>query len=373
MPASSAEIATTVLVTGAMGQVGKRVTQLLLDRGRTVIALDLRNDATQAVSAALVPGTGTLIPAYVDLLDGAGLDALVALHRPDAIVHLAAAVAPSAYKNPRFARRVNVEGTANLVAAARKLEPPPLFAEASSSSVYGSRNPHHHADRLTALTPVNPVDCYGEDKVAAEQVVATSGLPHVALRLGGIISPDMLSTKGPEYDVMMRALPHDNRIHAVDCRDVALAFANAVDRSSTVDGKVLLIGGNESFVLIQSQLEDALMSAIGLGVVGRSGSFAGDPADDHGWGLTDWFDTTEAEQLLSFQQHDWSQTCSWIASSVPARQRTALKVLAPVIRVFMRLRRRLQNRRDRRGTYADPWGLMATTFGTEILAPTDWT
>ena len=33
----------TILVTGAFGQVGKRCVQLLLERGRTVVALDLRN------------------------------------------------------------------------------------------------------------------------------------------------------------------------------------------------------------------------------------------------------------------------------------------------------------------------------------------
>lgn len=37
-----------VLVTGAMGQLGKRVTALLLSRGRTVVALDLRTDKTVA-------------------------------------------------------------------------------------------------------------------------------------------------------------------------------------------------------------------------------------------------------------------------------------------------------------------------------------
>ena len=41
----------TILVTGAFGQVGKRCTQILLDRGRTVIATDLRSDKTVAVQS----------------------------------------------------------------------------------------------------------------------------------------------------------------------------------------------------------------------------------------------------------------------------------------------------------------------------------
>lgn len=53
--------ANTVLVTGAFGQVGKRCTQLLLQRGRTVVAMDLRNDNTAAVATEPPPAA---IPAH---------------------------------------------------------------------------------------------------------------------------------------------------------------------------------------------------------------------------------------------------------------------------------------------------------------------
>ncbi|HWS94343.1 MAG TPA: NAD-dependent epimerase/dehydratase family protein, partial [Mycobacterium sp.] len=43
----------TILVTGAFGQVGKRCTQILLDRGRTVIATDLRTHKTVAAQEEL--------------------------------------------------------------------------------------------------------------------------------------------------------------------------------------------------------------------------------------------------------------------------------------------------------------------------------
>ncbi len=73
----------TILVTGAFGQVGKRCTQILLDRGRTVIATDLRTDATLAVEKELSAGAGTLIPAYVDLLDAPAVRELVVTHQPE--------------------------------------------------------------------------------------------------------------------------------------------------------------------------------------------------------------------------------------------------------------------------------------------------
>ena len=189
------------------------------------------------------------------------------------------------------------------------------------------------------------------------------------MRVGRIISPDALAQAADDdYEVLVRAFPHDNRIHAIDARDAALAFANAVDRVSAVDGKVLLIGGNESYVLQQSELGDDLMQAIGVGRVGTRGLLPGDPADENGWGLTDWFDTSEAQTLLDFQTHDWDQTCRWVAASVPAAQRLIARLLAPVLRARMRRQRLRANKADCRGQYAAPWALIEARYGAAALA-----
>ena len=121
-----------VLVTGAFGQVGTRCTRILLDRGRTVIALDLRTETSEAAAAELSPhaGPGSLIPAFADLLDADAIDTLIATHQPGAIVHLAAVLAPLSYRNPVLSRKVNVGGTENLVAGRRR---------ASRSAVFPSR------------------------------------------------------------------------------------------------------------------------------------------------------------------------------------------------------------------------------------------
>jgi nucleoside-diphosphate-sugar epimerase len=365
----------TILVTGAMGQLGKLVTRILLDRGRTVVALDLSREATRAAAATLqehdARSAGRLVPAFVNLLDAEEVRNVVAAHQPGAIVHLAAIVSPVCYKNPSFARRVNVEGTRNLVDAAKLLPQPPFFVKASSSAVYGSRNPHRGAGRVTPETLVNPVECYGEDKVAAEKLIAASGLRHAMLRLGGIISPDATSSGGPEYMLFMRATPRDNPVHAVDARDAALAFANAVDRADAIDSKVLLIGGNESYVLLQHVLQDDIMQAMGIGRLGATSGLPGDPDDDRGWGLTDWFDTTGAQTLLAFQEHDWSDTLAWIAQAQGA-QRFVMVTIGPILRPVMRTFLAAQRKRERRGRYANPWSLISQRFGAGILAPTDF-
>jgi nucleoside-diphosphate-sugar epimerase len=362
----------TILVSGAMGQIGKRVTGILLDRGAMVVALDLRTEATMSVASTLARqagGSDRFAPVYVDLTDKDAVDALVAERRPDAIVHLAAVVSPVCYRDPELARRVNVLGTANLVSAARRLAVPPFFVQASSSAVYGSRNPYRNIGRLTPETPVNPVDCYGEQKVAAERIVSDSDLPHAVLRIGGIISPDGLGKTGPDYFLLMRATPRDNRLHAVDARDVALAFANAVERADQINGMILLIGGDESYVHTHTGIQDEVFAAIGLGRIGPTINLPGDPDDDGGWGLTDWFDTDVTQRLLQFQEHQWCDTLAWLAESL-GHSRIALRIAGPLVRPVLRGYLALQRRRERRGPYADPWRLVRQTYGPQALART---
>jgi nucleoside-diphosphate-sugar epimerase len=362
----------TVLVTGAFGQVGSRCTEILLSRGRTVVALDLPGDKSVATAEGLArhAAPGTLVPAYADLLDAAAIRALVTEHQPVAIVHLAGILAPTSYRNPKLARKVNVEGTRNVVDAATTLSEPPLFVEASSASVYGSINPYRYPDAITPETRIKPIDQYGEDKVLAEAIVRESGLPYAMLRLGGVISPDGTSTISADHLVLTRATPGDNRMHTVDGRDVALAFANAVDRRDTINGKVLLIAGDDSHQRTQREVEDDMMETMGIGRLGPSASLPGDPEDDRGWAFTGFFDTTESQALLDFQEHDWSQTLTWIRES-QGRTVAVAQVLGPLIRPLVRLLLAVQRKREHRGRYADPWTLIEKKFGPEVLASAD--
>jgi nucleoside-diphosphate-sugar epimerase len=268
--------------------VGKRCTEILLSRGRTVVATDLRTDTVVATVEGLVRGAhpGALTTVYADLLEAAAISDLVAEHEPSAIIHLAGMLSPPSYRNPRLARRVNVEGTTNLVRAAESLSVPPLLVFASSAAVYGSRNPYRYPDRITAQTPVNPIDQYGEGKVLAEAVIQRSALPYALLRLGGVVAPDGAANLNIDYLLLMRATPGDNRLHTVNARDVALAFANAVDRADTINGKALVIAGDETHVHVHRDVEDDMFDAVGIGRLGPKASLPGDPEDGRGWAFT---------------------------------------------------------------------------------------
>jgi hypothetical protein len=156
-------------------------------------------------------------------------------------------------------------------------------------------------------------------------------------------------------------------MHAVDARDVALAFANGIDREATIAGKVLLIGGNESYVKLQRDFEDDMMAGAGVGRLGPSASLPGDPGDDRGWSFTGWFDTTESQALLDYQEHDWDQTLAWVVES-DGHLRIVLRALGPILRPLLRAALILQRRAEGRGPYADPWALIAKKYGPEALA-----
>ena len=99
------------------------------------------------------------------------------------------------------------------------------------------------------------------------------------------------------------------------------------------------------------------MDAVGLGRLGPSASLPGDPGDDRGWSFTGWYDTTEAQALLDFQEHDWSQTLAWIAET-QGRMRTVVRLLSPILRPVLRTVLQVQRRLEGRGPYADPWALI---------------
>ena len=325
----------TVLVTGASGLVGTATVRHLADQGRRVVATDLPTDLTD--------------PRQVqDLLDEVN---------PTAVIHLAAVIPPMCYAKPELARRVNVDATRNLVNAAEAQANPPRFVQASSIAVYGPRNPHRMDTVLTAETPTNPYDVYGQHKVEAEKIVRESELDWVILRLGGVLSTDLGSLPmNPDMIYFESVLPTDGRLQTVDVRDVAHAFAAAT--TSDVVGRTLLIGGDDSHRLRQGEIASATAAAMGL-VGGTPTGRIGDPGDDDGWFATDWMDTATAQDLLKHQHHPWPDMLAEIRRSA-GWKRYPLRIVAPLAREFLK-RQSAYYRQP--GKYADPWDAVRRKWG----------
>ncbi len=343
----------TVLVTGAFGLVGSATVARLAADGRRVVATDLDLPANRKAARRLPAGVAVR---FADLTDAVAVERLVADVAPSVIIHLAAVIPPMCYLRPAVARAVNVDATGHLLAAAERQPSPPRFVQASSIAVYGARNPHRFSDLLTAVTPTNPCDSYGAHKLETENLVHTSALDWVILRLGGVLTVKVAGLMNVDNMYFESLLPTDNRITTVDVREVAAAFAAA--STAPVLGETLLIGGGSSHRLRQGDIAPAIAVAMGL-VGGLSTGLAGDPNDDSAWFATDWIDTTRSQDVLDYQRYSWPDLLAETADQV-RRLRPLLRLAAPVAHRVLQ-RRSAYYRSGRK--YADPWGAIAAKWG----------
>ena len=344
----------TVLVTGGFGLVGSATVRRLAELGRPVVVADLDSPANREAQATLPAG---VTARWVDLTDAEQTAELVADVAPEVIIHLAAIIPPGIYKNRSLARKVNVDATASLVKIAEAQPEPPRFVQASSNAVFGSRNPHRATGPVTADMPLKHSDLYSAHKAQAEEIVRASSLPWVVLRLGGVLSVDPKAIPFSSEALYFESLlPTDGRLHSVDVRDVAWAFAAAT--TADVVGEILLIAGDDSHRRVQGEVGKALAESRGLkgGLVpGRKG----DPNSDDDWFVTDWMDTARAQEALQFQHYSWQDMLNESrAQAGPSRY--VLPLLAPLVRALLKRRGAYWKQP---GQYADPWGAIRRKLG----------
>jgi nucleoside-diphosphate-sugar epimerase len=351
----------TVLVTGAFGLVGSATVRQLAADGRQVVATDLDTPGNRKAAAALPDGVEAR---WADLTDAAQVDHLMSAVSPGAVIHLAAIIPPPIYRIAGVARRVNVGATATLVRAAESQPNPPRFVQASSNAVHGARNPHRVTGPVGADIPPAPSDLYGGHKLEAEELVRSSSLEWVVLRLGGVMSVDpaaMAFTLDALY--FESALPTDGKIHTVDVRDVATAFATAT--TADVAGEILFIGGDETHLLRQGDIGPALAAARGLAGVLPAGR-PGDPDSDADWFVTDWMDTARAQQALAFQHHSWPDMLAEMRRKA-GWKRHPMRLIVPIARKALTRRAAYTGAP---GQYADPWHAIRTRLGEPAIDPT---
>ncbi len=89
------------------------------------------------------------------------------------------------------------------------------------------------------------------------------------------------------------------------------------------------------------------------------GGRPGDPDSDEDWFVTDWMDTSCAQQVLQFQRHSWPDMLAEMGAAAGWR-RYPMRLISPLARQF--LRRRAANR-DSPGRYSHPWGAIRAKLG----------
>ncbi len=164
----------TVLVTGAAGYVGSVVTEVLIDKGFKVIAVDnLSNGNEDAVDDALF---------ITDFADTELLDWAFTTQKIDFVIHLAAlANIPDSIVNPLCTYEENVSKTITLLDKMRQHSVKNILFT-SSAAVFGEPA-YQPIDEQCAKRPIS---AYGRSKLMIEEVLKDCcrayGINHVIFR-----------------------------------------------------------------------------------------------------------------------------------------------------------------------------------------------
>ena len=175
-----------ILVTGGSGFLGELLVQRLLDRGDSVVNIDLQPNPTTHDNLTSIQG---------DLRDRATVEKLFTQHRFDGVIHAAAMLA-HAVKDKKFLWESNVDGTGHVAEAAAKAGVKP-FVFVSTNCLWAK---DFGRPVLESDTP-EPIEIYGQSKAESEKLMlAQAGLNAVVIRTPTIIDAGRLGLLAILFD-----------------------------------------------------------------------------------------------------------------------------------------------------------------------------
>jgi dTDP-4-dehydrorhamnose reductase len=147
--------------------------------------------ATGQIGQALAPRLARMADVVcvgrddVDLANAAAVADIITASKPAIVVNAAAYTAVDAAEtDAENAHRVNADAPAAMASAAAQIEA--AMVHFSTDYVFDgtARTPY------TELSATNPVSVYGRTKLAGDQAIQSSGVPHLILRTAWVYSPN---------------------------------------------------------------------------------------------------------------------------------------------------------------------------------------
>jgi len=219
-----------VLVTGSSGYLGSQVVAALAARHDILaIALDLRQPAGRLAGVAY----------EVADIRAAEVDAIVARHVPEVVVHLASIVTPGKDSSREFEYSVDVGGTRNLLEACVRHAVRRVIVS-SSGAAYG-----YHPDNPEWLTETAPIRgnenfAYAWHKRLVEEMLAEyrqrqPQLEQIVFRIGTILGATVNNqiTDLFEKPRLIAIQGSDSPFVFIHDRDVVGAILHGIDSATT--------------------------------------------------------------------------------------------------------------------------------------------
>jgi UDP-glucose 4-epimerase len=246
----------TIMITGGSGFLGTYVARMLAERGDRVVIFDAAGPAPE-LAALTARFERQIVYVRGQILDLSSLLRGVQQHRVERIFHAAALYDPPySLEEPALTFQVNVNGTINVLEAARFLGLQRVV-QSSSIAVYAPRQYEPIDELHPILLPSagNPLGAYGASKAAAEiaglSYYSSNGVDFIALRNSAIYGYGMRYPMyiKPMVEQSLRKLPTrfatggDMRRDYTHVKDIAQAVLKALDvPASTLTQRIFNIG-----------------------------------------------------------------------------------------------------------------------------------
>ena len=176
------------IVTGGAGFIGSNLVDALVARGDDVSVIDdLSSGRERNLAGALQDGA---VLHRADVRDAPAITEIVAGVRPQTVFHLAAQVdVRRSLADPGHDARTNVEGTINVLEAARLAGCERVVFSSTGGAIYGDTEQLPTPESVAPL----PMAAYGQSKFCAERYLGLYerlyGLSTIALRFGNVYGP----------------------------------------------------------------------------------------------------------------------------------------------------------------------------------------
>src|SRR5438067_10586244 len=208
----------SALMTGATGQDGSYLMELLLKKGYEVFGLVRRLSVPNMGNIQHIVDRVTLIDG--DLIDQSSLNAAVKEADPDEVYSLAAqSFVATSFVQPVLTGEITGLGVVRLLEALRAYAPEARFYQASSSEMFGrvDREPQDE------MTPFHPRSPYGVAKVYAYWACVNYREAHGLSISNGILFNHESARRGLEF-LTRKVSQGVARIHAGLAKTISLGY-----------------------------------------------------------------------------------------------------------------------------------------------------